>query len=460
MAPRKQTKVAESVVADANGDASPPRKRKAATATKPVAEESKQVRGLRRGKAEKAEINDNMVIDTSPPKRARGGGGRNKTAEPKPAVETKSGRSNKVAKAEETINNNAHEKAPKQTTEKKARAAKTTGAMAKKAGTKEQPAAKPKAKESARKPRNNIAATENGAGGNTTEMDVAATSTKRTRGKVMEKENAMPAARTATAAKAPKKRKNVEEKTIEDAEVVEEEAAVTVPDKKPRGKPKKAAGAQAANEQVKPRGRAKKNTAKAEPAKLSKEIEEEEKESNTAEQEDSAKTDSTKNTKKGNAKKVAPKGKRNTALEKDQDAQADEAADAEADVQENGKIENVQSKQQKKRNMGKANATMKEKTEARGRQKKGQVAAAEDVKEIAKDANVEDDAAEKVNTVSEAQDESDANEVAQSDNASNKKEAKGEADQVKLPESVDSEQPIENEILESEANTSTDKDEN
>lgn len=242
MAPRKQTKAAESIVADANGDASPSRKRK--IAAKPVTEESKQVRtGLRRAKAEKAEIND-VVIDASPPKKARGG--KSKTAEPKPATETKSGKSNKVAKTEETINNNAHEKAPKQTTEKRARATKTAGAMAKKAGTKEQPATKSKAKESTRKPKNNTAATENGAGGNAAEMDVAATSTKRTRGKVMEKENAMPA-RTATAAKAPKKRKNVEEETIGNAEVVEEEAAVAVPDKKPRGKPKKAT-AQAGNE--------------------------------------------------------------------------------------------------------------------------------------------------------------------------------------------------------------------
>lgn len=258
MAPRKQAKAAGSVVVNANGDASPLRKRKIATATKPVAGESKQPRtGLRRGRAEKAEVNNiDAAIDVSPPKKSRGGN-KNKTAEPKPTTETKSGKSNKVTKTtktEETMNNKANEKTQKQTVEKKTRATKTAGAMTKMAGTKEQPAAKSKAKESTKKSRNNTTAINNSAGGNATqEINAVAASKKRTRGKVMEKENAIPAARTASAVvKAPKKRKNAEEKTLtatEDMEIVEEEEVpVTVPNKKPRGKPKKAEGAQATNE--------------------------------------------------------------------------------------------------------------------------------------------------------------------------------------------------------------------
>lgn len=206
---------------------------------------------------------------------------------------------------------------------------------------------------------------------------------------------------------------------------------------------------------------------KAEATKSSlKETEEEQDVQDTVEQKDRAKTESTKSTKKGNAKKAAPRGKRNATAssisEETSVAQAENAM-TEVDTQENEKIENAQVKQQKKRNTGKANAATKEKTETKGRQKKVQATAATtivDEKELTKDTSTEDDAVEKVNTRPEMQNENDMTEIAQNNNAPNKKEAKGETEKADLPESVESMQPIKNEILESQVNISTDKDEN
>lgn len=236
MAPRKQTKqAAESVaVADANGDATPPKKRKIAVtaAAKVIAEEPKQARGgLRRAKAEKHEADEKQAItnEASPPKKARLARNRNVAASPKASGRT--GR--KINKpAEVTENNNARE----QVVEKKAARAKN-GAMTKKAGTKEQAATKMKAKASPAKRQRNDA------GGDTRRKNaVARPPAKKTRAKTVEKESVAPAARTA--AKAPKKRKSPEHvnegtKVTEAGDAHIAEGKETVPEKKSRSRAKK-----------------------------------------------------------------------------------------------------------------------------------------------------------------------------------------------------------------------------
>lgn len=121
------------------------------------------------------------------------------------------------------------------------------------------------------------------------------------------------------------------------------------------------------------KGRAKKNPTKvvAKPEEV--EIKKQNgKEQNAAIQEDNSKT---KTAKKGNKRKAAPRKKVNAAVEKADEAEAEEAAiPEEEDVKENGEV-HVAELKQKKRNAGKANA-MNGKVEAKGKQKKGQTAAA------------------------------------------------------------------------------------
>lgn len=94
-----------------------------------------------------------------------------------------------------------------------------------------------------------------------------------------------------------------------------------------------------------------------------------------------------KETKKGNAKKTAPRVY--AAARKANEAQAEKEAAPELDVKENGEAHTVEPKQ-KKRNMGKANAATNGKVEAKGKQKKVQVAAASvDEKEATKDVTAE-----------------------------------------------------------------------
>lgn len=126
------------------------------------------------------------------------------------------------------------------------------------------------------------------------------------------------------------------------------------------------------------RGRAKKNPAKEVAKPLSEEVEikkSNDKEQNTAIPEDNPKTKSVRNTKKGNAKKTTSKGKLNTVADKVDETQEEETATPEVDVKENGETHMAEHKQ-KKKNAGKANAAMNGKVEAKGKQKKGQAAAA------------------------------------------------------------------------------------
>lgn len=98
-------------------------------------------------------------------------------------------------------------------------------------------------------------------------------------------------------------------------------------------------------------------------------------------EEEEIKKQNDKETKKGNAKKAAPRAKLNATARKANEAQAEE----ELDVKENGEAHTAEPKQ-RKRNMGKANAATNGKVEAKGKLKKGQVAAASvDEKEVIKD---------------------------------------------------------------------------
>lgn len=114
------------------------------------------------------------------------------------------------------------------------------------------------------------------------------------------------------------------------------------------------------------------------------------KEKSAAIQEDNSKTKNVKNTKKGNTRKAALRGKLNAAEEKTTDeAQSEEVATLEVDVKENGEA-HVTELKQKKKNVGKANAAMNGKVEAKGKQKKGQATAASvDEEETTMDESVE-----------------------------------------------------------------------
>lgn len=139
------------------------------------------------------------------------------------------------------------------------------------------------------------------------------------------------------------------------------------------------------------------------------------KKQNAATQEDNSKTkNNMKTAKKGNAKKAAPRGKLNAAAGKVDEAQEEEAATPEVDVKENGEIHTAEVKQ-KKKNTGKANAAMNGKVEAKGKQKKGQAAAASvDEKEVIKDVIAETETTE-MNVTSEIE-ENDVEDISLSQN--------------------------------------------
>lgn len=112
-----------------------------------------------------------------------------------------------------------------------------------------------------------------------------------------------------------------------------------------------------------------------------------------------------KNSKKGNAKKAISKGKRNVEMtEENNDAQVEKAIISEAEENGEAEIAQIESKQ-KKKNTGKANAAMNEKTEAKKRQKKGQmVATSMNEEKETKDVAAEDETTETTNLAVESLD--------------------------------------------------------
>lgn len=162
--------------------------------------------------------------------------------------------------------------------------------------------------------------------------------------------------------------------------------------------------------EVKPRGKATKNSARVETAKpLSKEVEVKEQSDQSVEIEDDSKAKNAKN-KRGNVKKATSRSKRNAAAEKTDDTPVEEAAPFETseDVKENGDAETIhttESKQTKKKNAGKTNAVTNEKTETKGRQKKGQTVTADEK------VTLKNEIIETVNLTSKASDENYVNKV-------------------------------------------------
>jgi len=147
------------------------------------------------------------------------------------------------------------------------------------------------------------------------------------------------------------------------------------------------------------KGRSKKNPAReSSPLAKSSPKEAEIKKQNAMIQEDNPKTKNMKNAKKGNVRKAALKGKFDTVAEMINDVPAEEAATPEVDVKENGEAHMAESKQ-KKRNARRANMAVNGKVEAKGKQKKGQVAAAS-VNETEKDVATENEIT-KTNVASE-----------------------------------------------------------
>jgi len=138
------------------------------------------------------------------------------------------------------------------------------------------------------------------------------------------------------------------------------------------------------------KGRSKKNSVReSSPLAKSSPKEAEIKKQNATIQEDNPKT---KNTKKGNTKKAALKEKFDAVVETINDVQAEEVATPEVNVKENGEAHMVESKQ-KKKNARRANMAVNGKIEAKGKQKKGQVAVAS-VNETEKDVATENEITE------------------------------------------------------------------
>lgn len=246
MAPRRQAKqpATETVVAAADGNVTPPKKRK--IATKPVTDKPKPVRTMasRAAKEKHNNNNNDVAVDefAVPPKKSRG---KTKTAAEAPKstaiAKTKTKKVNKQAEA--AVDNNMDEEVTEQQEKKQIAEKKTRGKpAAKKAGTSKKPAA---TKSRVKKPQDEVVI-ENGS--EDLEKDTGKkNAAKKTRrgGKAVEdvEKNDAPAASKAKPAAKSRKRKpaeDAEKDVIAEAEVaVNVEKMEMVLNKKSGGKSKK-----------------------------------------------------------------------------------------------------------------------------------------------------------------------------------------------------------------------------
>ncbi|KYM95108.1 PREDICTED: probable replication factor C subunit 1 [Cyphomyrmex costatus] len=391
MARRRQAKQAatESVVTAADGNVTPPKRRRVA-AKSPTADESKQIKG--RSRQAKADEQNNEVASKSAGKsRSRQ---RNvtdaiaTTAAAKTSTKSKSKKQiDKEPEKTTTENDN------KEVAEKRTRGSKAAAAV-KKAG-KKVTVTKSKAKVPAARKQTRTKDAGNSAedleGKNTDNKNRSIKRPRQRPVKTVEENNVSVQPTT----KVPRKRRNVEDtnKAISEAQTTveegEEEKDEAKTSKKLRDRQRKI---ETVASIVTSKERSRKNPVgeivKSPPKKTEKK-KPNSKAQNAAILVDNPKTKNVKNTKKETIKKAASKKKLNAVVEETSDDHVGElneveAATSEDYVKENGEVHMAEPKQ-KKRNVGKATATVNGKqnvNEAKGKQKKGQVTVSVDEKAI------------------------------------------------------------------------------